>query len=715
AKDGMSVPLNLTNEKHLLILKVCLAKSNKGSIQFRAFLENKKPFENEKIKQSLIPTHRVNTGNILNMIDVTRVRVSPDGRWAAVFLSQTGKETGKAKRWIEILNTAAGAAIFSSENFGKMSNLKWLKNSRGFTYTKTEKKKTSIIRYDMNTHKQKYLVKGIESFDSYWWADDNSFLIYSVAHPLEDKEGYRYVKDITDRSRFPEDRYSMYLFFPAGKLTRRLSGKTQNFNNAVISPDSKKVLLVREEPDYKNRPFTKNSVYLFDLKSHAMKKLLESHALINFMWAPDSKRLLMLGGASAFNGLGLNLQKGKIPNDYDNQAYIYDLNTKKAEAISKNFDPSIGVASWSSSNNNIYFIAEDTSFVRIFKYSRSKKTFRRLNTAVDVVRRAGFAKRRNIAVFSGSGTTTPYRLYKLNLSSNKISVLKDYNRAAFRNVNLGTHKSWNYKTKEGKFIMGRLYLPPGFNPSGKYPCIVYYYGGTSPVTRDFGGRYPKNWYAAHGYIVYVLQPTGATGFGQEASAVHVNDWGKVTSEEIIAAVKGLVKEHRYIDPARIGAMGASYGGFLTQQLAAKTDVFAAYISHAGISSLSSYWGEGDWGYAYSGVATAESFPWNRKDIYVGHSPLFMADRIQNPLLLLHGDADNNVPPGESYQMFAALKLLGKEVALITFTGEQHFIMEYKKRLRWMRSIMAWWDKHLKNQPEHWNHMYKPYAGAPLLK
>ena len=144
---------------------------------------------------------------------------------------------------------------------------------------------------------------------------------------------------------------------------------------------------------------------------------------------------------------------------------------------------------------------------------------------------------------------------------------------------------------------------------------------------------------------------------------------------------------------------------MTMVLGSKTDLFSALISHAGISALSSYWGVGDWGYTYSAVATANSYPWNRKDIYVGHSPLFMAERYKTPLLLLHGDIDNNVPPGESYQMFAALKLLGKDVALVTFKGQQHWILEYGKRVQWMKTIIAWYDKHLKNQPQYWQHLY----------
>jgi dipeptidyl aminopeptidase/acylaminoacyl peptidase len=195
------------------------------------------------------------------------------------------------------------------------------------------------------------------------------------------------------------------------------------------------------------------------------------------------------------------------------------------------------------------------------------------------------------------------------------------------------------------------------------------------------------------------------GFGQEFSAYHVNDWGMITSKEIITGVKKMLAAHPFIDPKRVGAIGASYGGFMTMLLGTKTDIFSALISHAGISALSSYWGVGDWGYSYSAVATANSFPWNRKDIYVGHSPLFMAERYTTPLLLLHGDIDNNVPPGESYQMYAALKLLGKEVALVTFNDQQHWILSHDQRVQWMKTIIAWYDRYLKGQPEYWEHLY----------
>ncbi|MCP4154095.1 MAG: S9 family peptidase [bacterium] len=699
----LSVPLFLPHEKHLVILKIILDKGKK--INLNIGLEYSNTFAKEKINVSLAPHHPVNPANILNSVVVEGVLLSPDGKRVALLIMQTPQSTQKIESWVDILNTSTGKTIHSTRNFGKINNLDWLKDSRHISYTVTKDRKTSIIKYNTDSHKQKFIQKGINDFAAYWWAPDNSFYIYAVYHSPKSSKIYKHVKDLDDRS-YIAGKYSYHIHFING-VTHKICDKEHDIGLVEISPDSKKALLIKSIPDYKNRPYSKSCIYLLDIQKNSVEKLLQSNQGNTFSWAPDSKRLLILGGPSAFNGSGRSPALGKdtIPNDLDTQAYIYDLNTKKVDAISKSFKPSIESAFWNSSKY-IYFRVTDESFVRIYKYSLYKKKYTRMKTGVDVVSKAlHFAKHRDVAVYWGAGATTPHKLYKLNLKTNKSSLLKDYNRDSFRFVTMGKCKDLDYKTSKGRTVKGRLYFPPDFDAKKKYPCIVNFYGGTSPVGRDFAGRYPKNWYAANGYIVYVLQPTGAYGFGQEASAVHVNDWGTVTSEEIIAATKELLKTHTYIDAQRVGAIGGSYGGFLTQYLATKTSVFAAYISHAGISSISSYWGIGDWGVAYNAQAAAGSFPWNRKDLYVGHSPLYLADRITNPLLLLHGDIDNNVPPGESYQMFAALKLLGKDVSLITFTGQRHWVMQYKKRLRWMRTIIAWWDKHLKNQPQHWQRLY----------
>ena len=329
-----------------------------------------------------------------------------------------------------------------------------------------------------------------------------------------------------------------------------------------------------------------------------------------------------------------------------------------------------------------------------------------MDTGVEVLSRIDFAKNKPLAVCSGSGARMPAHVKVLDLKKNNSRDLVFPAAEQYQQVEIGAVKRWTFTNKQGDEIEGRVHYPPGFDAEKSYPAIVYYYGGTSPVTRDFGGRYPKNYWAANGYIVYVLQPSGATGFGQEFSSRHVNDWGLTTADEIILGTQEFLKAHPFVDKNRVGCIGASYGGFMTMLLTTKTDLFAAAVSHAGISSLASYWGEGYWGYTYSAVATANSFPWNQKEFYVEQGALYNADKINTPLLLLHGMADTNVPPGESIQLYTALKLLGKDVEFVQIEGQNHWILEYDKRVKWSKTIIAYFDKYLKEKPDWWKAMYE---------
>lgn len=706
-KAKAKVSLEILNEKHILLLKVFVPANNNFTLN--AFIEKGDLVKNGMLKISDSLYRRVNFRNILNMDTVSSVSLSPDGRYAALSLKKT-EQTGTSSSWSEIVKISDGSVIYTTEGIGKLNSFSWLKDSGSFSFAVSEKSKTTIFRFNLKNMNRKIVLRDVKDLSEYRWSPDNRFIIYTTYKKKKMGDGFRYIENIPDRAKSGSFTYSMYIYYPEGSVTHKIGTGKNNYSSAIISPDSRKAILTKSVTDHKNRPYYKSIYYLIDLESFAEKKLFESHFASPSVWSPDSKKILMTGGPSSFKSAGKNLKDGLIPNEYDTQVFIYSLTDGKIEAVTKKFNPSVDAVHWSRNGKSIYIKATDRSYVNLFKYNVIKKNFRKIKTPVDVISRISFARDKNIAVFWGSGSTLPYKLYKTDLDSGRTSLLKDFNRVDFKYVKFGKLKNRDFEFKKGKTITGRIYYPVNFNPARKYPCIVYYYGGTSPVERNFGGRYPFNWYAANGYIVYVLQPSGAIGFGQEFSAVHVNDWGKATSVEIIEATKELLKTHKFIDPKRVGAMGASYGGFLTQYIATQTDIFSAFISHAGISALSSYWGVGDWGYTYSGVATAGSFPWNRKDIYVGHSPLFMADRINTPLLLLHGDIDNNVPPGESYQMFAALKLLGKEVALVTIDGQAHFILKYGKRVFWMKTIMAWFDKWLKKDPVYWNILYKDYMG-----
>lgn len=185
----------------------------------------------------------------------------------------------------------------------------------------------------------------------------------------------------------------------------------------------------------------------------------------------------------------------------------------------------------------------------------------------------------------------------------KSSLLEDLSKDILKDVELGECKAWSFTNSRGDTIYGRYYLPPHFDANRKYPMIVNYYGGCSPVSRNFESRYPHHAYAALGYVVYVIEPSGATGFGQEFSARHVNTAGEGVAQDIIEGTKQFCKEHAFVNDKKIGCIGASYGGFMTQYLQTQTDIFAAAISHAGISDHTSYWGKD------IGDIRTVKFPW----------------------------------------------------------------------------------------------------------
>jgi dipeptidyl aminopeptidase/acylaminoacyl peptidase len=704
-KDAVknSYPLTLANGKHLLLIKAVLPVGAGKSHQLQASLQNKPAFAADPVAVSLAPDRRSGMEDVLNTVNINDVFLAPDGSRVAVALSHRPFGESEGSSWLEILDVENGKRLFTSQGFGAVNNFQWLKDSRRFSFSRDRKEQTDLCIYDLDGNTCRTILAGIKNFSACWWSDDNTFLVYATLDEPEKDKAFHYIKNLDDRWRVPEQRQTLTLYFPESGVRQPLANSSDNFSQVRISPDGRMLLLAAYSEDVTLRPYHKNTLVLLSLADGRREKILADPWIEDFSWAPDSRKLLLLGGPSAFSGLGSTLPATVVPNDFDGQAYIFDLKTRKAEALSRRFAPSIDSACWHA-DGSIYLKVTDNDYTRLYRCTPDDKKFSRLETAVDAVENVSYARARK-AVYSGSGLGMPQKLFVANLDGARPRLLKDYNKAEFSRVRFGRAENWSFRTREGKTIGGYLCFPPAFDPSRLYPCIVNYYGGTSPIGRNFGGRYPKDWYAANGYIVCVIQPSGSVGYGQEFSSVHVNDWGEVTSAEIIRGVEELLRTHPYIDSRRVGAIGASYGGFLTQVLASKTELFAALVSHAGISALSSYWGAGDWGYSYSGVASADSFPWNRKDIYVGHSPLFMAERIKKPLLLLHGEDDNNVPPGESYQMFAALKLLKKEVALVTFPGQQHFILTPAQRVRWLQTIMAWFDRWLKGQGEWWKELY----------
>ncbi|HEX2255049.1 MAG TPA: S9 family peptidase [Thermoanaerobaculia bacterium] len=699
--------VKLTTGKHLLLVATVLDPEVERPWRVTATLEV--PAERQaSVAVSTDPTHGVRMTDLLDVPGVTGLDVSAAGDLVAVMLQKPQVPSEDHADWVEIVRAADGERVRTLRLPGSLSGFSFAPRGHGFAYrTSGDGGKATLWVGDLDGGELRPLLEDVEGLGSHLWAPDGRSLFVQVSdEPEEDETGVVRVRGLQDRWAGFRDLGRIEQVSVADGLRRRLTAGPLSTDLLDVAPDGRSLLFSRTR-SVRERPFTVGELWELDLATLEPRRITEVVWLGAAAYSPDGRHLLVGGGPSAFGELGRDVPEGTLANDYDGQLYLLDRATGAPRALTRDFDPSVVQAEWSA-DGRVYLVAAEGEYVRLFRLDPGSGRIEHLPTEVDVVDGIAVADAGATLAYAGSSLQTPARVFAVTSpGAGRLSsrLLLHPGRETFERVEFGRAEDFDFQTADGTSIDGRLYYPLDFDPAKKYPLIVYYYGGTTPTERSFGGRYPKNLWAANGYAVYVLQPSGAIGYGQEFSARHVNDWGQVVASEIEEGVRRVLAAHPFLDAERVGNFGGSYGGFLTMLLITRSDLFDAAISHAGISFIPSYWGEGWWGYLYNAVSAAECYPWNCPEVYLQQSPLLAAERIETPLLLLHGTADPNVPPGESDQMFAALRVLGKEVEYVRFEGEQHWILSYPKRILWWQTILAWFDLHLKDQPEAWNSLY----------
>lgn len=640
--------------------------------------------------------------DVLHGKDFTNATLSPDGKYLMTGYSTT-RRGGKSTRMTRISSVADGKTVAERSDY-----VRWMPNGSRYFFERPTVEGTEIVAVDAATGNEEVFVADLPDGYAYYviTPDEKSLILTSYDEGRKETGGVYEILEPEDRQPGWRSRARLSVMDIASGVISPVTFGNKSVRLQDVSADSGKLLISTSQSRLEKRPTTLTAIYCLDLATMKADTIVKGDGFIgNAKFSPDGKKVLISGTPESLGGVGMNLPEGRTPSMTDNQLYIVDIASGDITPITKYFDPSVDSFAWSKADGQIYLCAEDRDCKNLFRINPENGKITKIEIPEDALTSFSVPNTgRNIAWF-GESVSAPKSLYLLDTKTLKSTRMETPKAEMLEDVQLGVCEAWDFVNSKGDTICGRFYLPPDFDPNKKYPLIVNYYGGCSPTSRNFESRYPHNAYAAQGYVVYVIEPSGATGFGQEFASRHVNTAGEGVAEDIIEGTKKFCEEHPYVDDKKIGCIGASYGGFMTQYLQTVTDLFAAAISHAGISDHTSYWGEGYWGYSYSEVSMANSYPWSDQDLYVKQSPLYNADKIHTPLLFLHGDADNNVPVGESIQMFTALKLLGRPTAFVAVEDQDHHIVDYDKRIKWQDTIFAWFARYLKDDPSWWEALY----------
>jgi dipeptidyl aminopeptidase/acylaminoacyl peptidase len=352
---------------------------------------------------------------------------------------------------------------------------------------------------------------------------------------------------------------------------------------------------------------------------------------------------------------------------------------------------------WSETDHKIYFNAPVNGTIQLIEIgeyrSGSPLPAIRQVTSGDFDINGIVGQSGQALIVSRSDMNHANELYAVNLIEGTMKPLTHVNDAVYNSIGqVKTERRW-IKTTDNKDMLVWVIYPPDFDPQKKYPTLLYCQGGPqSPLTQFYSFRWNFQLMASQGYIVVAPNRRGMPGHGTEWNEQISKDHGGQVMKDYLSAIDAVSKEP-YVDKDRLGAVGASYGGYSVFMLAGvHKGRFKTFISHDGIYDMRSMYGtteelffvDWDWGGPY----------WDKKNkaaqkTYKKFNPINYVDKWDTPILIVQGGKDYRVPVEQGLQAFQAAKLKGLHARLLYLPEENHWVLSAQNALVWQREFYKW--------------------------
>lgn len=451
------------------------------------------------------------------------------------------------------------------------------------------------------------------------------------------------------------------------------------------SPDGKSIVYVSKKKQGTQYAISTNTdIYQYDLETKTTKNLTQKNPGYdtNPIFSPKGELTWLQMKRDGFEA---------DKNDLIVRFKGMDIN------LTANWDGSVDNFLWSADSKKIYFTAAIDGTKQLFEVNFPGLT----KIAISVIQVSsgdfdindliGFSNDKIIVTKTDMNHAN--EIYAFDIKKNIWQQLTEINNDTYKNLSLPKFERRYVTTTDGKKMLVWVILPPNFDANKKYPTLLYCQGGPqSPLTQSYSFRWNFSLMASQGYIVVAPNRRGMYGHGQEWNEQISTDWGGQVMKDYLSAIDDVSKE-KYVDTARLGCVGASYGGYSAFYLAGiHENRFKTFIAHDGVFNTQSMFGtteevffsNWDFGGAYWEKDNAVA-----QKAYTVFNPASHVEKWNKPILIIQGGKDFRVPIGQSQEAFQAAQLRGIKSRFLYFPEENHWVLQPQNAQVWQREFYKW--------------------------
>jgi dipeptidyl aminopeptidase/acylaminoacyl peptidase len=658
------------------------------------------------------------TFTINDLINVRRVgdpQLSPDGKWVAYTIGVVNKAENKTLTQIYVMPVTGGAARqLTNDEKKSSSSPRWSPDGKHIAYTTGGQ----IWTMEDDGDDKEQVTRISTGAGQPVWSPDGKWIAFSsdvypecksdACNESEDQkaDSSKVQAKVTDRLLYRHwvewrNRKRTHVFIVPVKGGVANDVTQGDFDSPpygaatgvdyAFSPDSKEIAYLRN-PDKVEATSTNSDIYILPLNGGTAKNITVANMGYDAapVYTPDGKYILFRSQATA----AFEADRWRIMR--------YNRATGETVELSRGFDQQADEMVVTADSKTIYFAAGERGRSPIFSMPVEPDFRLRIATHVKKVIGDGYFSNLNISsdgktlVFVRSSADKPADIYRASTGADSGTSLTQANSAALASFGLQKFEDLEWKGGMQQTIHGFLLKPAKFDPAKKYPLIVLIHGGPQSAFNDnWGYRWNPQVFANAGYVVFLPNQRGSTGYGQKFVNDVSADWGGKAFTDVMNGVAEVIKRP-YVDKQRIGAAGASYGGYMVDWiLGHNTDPrfkFKALVSHAGVYNLESMASATEelWfvNWEFKGM------PWDNPVNYQKWSPNKFVKNFNTPTLVTAGELDYRVPVDQSLQLYTALQLRDVDSKLIVFPDEGHWILKPQNSEFWYTHVLDWFGKHL---------------------